>query len=417
MGVVEFAAGDLRSVAMDVVDAHDALTDTPIPSFYRELDAKYPGSKFILTVREKEGWLKSCMKQFNQRFTDLQNDAVRRLFADLYGTDVFERELFGSGYERFVAGVLNYFQHRPGDLLIMDVAAGDGWEKLCPFLGRDVPDLPFPKANVTQVRWMSIDDVVAVAQQAGRELMQRYEVEHSGNPSDGGNAGGHSGGAKRLLQRTLRTVLGKEGGQSAAEAANKLIVAGLKRLVPQIPVLSRLDEVVPFAERKRWNHVWLVDPLDGEAPFVSGSGEFSVNIALIEDGRPIYGVVHLLPEETTYYARLGKAGYKQVRGRDATRLATESAPDRARGEVTEQGVATLMGGTASAYAPTMCALIERMDASECALVSSSEWQTAAAHAVLSCAGMRVCAGESGEDLVYNKSNLSDNGPVIVRQAC
>src|SRR5438552_620942 len=170
MGVVKYATGDLSSVDLHVVDANDALTDTPIPSFYRELDTKYPGSKFILTVRDSEGWLKSCKKQFTQRFAQVQTDAHKRLFIDLYGTDVFDDERFASGYARFADGVAEYFKDRPHDLLIIDVAAGEGWEKLCPFLEQPIPD-----ANVTQVRWISVDDIVTVATLAGEELMRRYE--------------------------------------------------------------------------------------------------------------------------------------------------------------------------------------------------------------------------------------------------
>src|SRR5271165_5254311 len=177
LGVVKYATGDLSSVDFDVVEANDALTDTPIPSFYRELDTLFPGSKFILTVRDSEGWLKSCKKQFTQRFAQIQTDAHKRLFIDIYGTDVFDDHRFASGYERFVDGVREYFKDRPKDLLIINVAAGEGWEKLCPFLQKPVPDVPFPKANVTQVRWMSIEDIITVATQAGEVLMQRYEGE------------------------------------------------------------------------------------------------------------------------------------------------------------------------------------------------------------------------------------------------
>ena len=113
MGVVKYATGDLSSVDLHVVDANDALTDTPIPSFYRELDTRYPGSKFILTVRDSEGWLKSCKKQFTQRFAEVQTDAHKRLFIDLYGTDVFDDRRFASGYKMFVDGVREHFKDRP----------------------------------------------------------------------------------------------------------------------------------------------------------------------------------------------------------------------------------------------------------------------------------------------------------------
>src|SRR5207247_6666629 len=146
--------------------------DTPIPSFYRELDVRYPNSKFILTVRDREGWLKYCKKQFTQRLAEKQNEAHKRLFLDLYGTDVYDEQKFISGYETFVRGVIEYFKNRPLDLLVIDIAGGDGWEKLCRFLGKPIPDAPFPKANVTQIRWIDIAHVVAIAREAGQEILR-----------------------------------------------------------------------------------------------------------------------------------------------------------------------------------------------------------------------------------------------------
>jgi hypothetical protein len=114
---------------------------------YRELDARHPGSKFILTIRERDGWLKSCKRQFTERLAEKQNDAHKHLFLDLYGTDVFDEQRFGRGYDRFVAEALAYFARRPQDLLVIDIAGGEGWEKLCAFLGKPIPDAPFPKST------------------------------------------------------------------------------------------------------------------------------------------------------------------------------------------------------------------------------------------------------------------------------
>ena len=92
LGVTRYSPGDLTSIDLDEVNANDAFTDTPIPSFYRELDKMYPGSKFILTVRDMDGWLKSCKKQFTQKLADKQNEANINLFMDLYGCFVFDEE-------------------------------------------------------------------------------------------------------------------------------------------------------------------------------------------------------------------------------------------------------------------------------------------------------------------------------------
>ncbi len=175
-GLEHYSAGDLTSIDAGMLEAHDALTDTPIPSFYRELDARYPGAKFILTVRDAEGWLKSCKKQFTEKLAAKQNEAHNQLFMALYGCTVFDEQKFLAGYEKFVSGVLEYFKNRPQDLLVINVVAGEGWEKLCPFLGKPVPEIPFPKANVTQITWMNIDDIVAVAKRAGRITLRAYRA-------------------------------------------------------------------------------------------------------------------------------------------------------------------------------------------------------------------------------------------------
>src|ERR671911_155458 len=79
---------------------------------------------------------------------------------------------------------------------------------------------------------------------------------------------------------------------AADMAAHHIIVDGLSRLTPQWPVLSEESAGVPWDERRHWQRYWLVDPLDGTREFVKKNGEFTVNIALIEQGVPVFGVVY-----------------------------------------------------------------------------------------------------------------------------
>ena len=417
LGIVKYGKGDLSSIDLDVVDANDALTDTPIPSFYRELDARFPGSKFILTVRDSEGWLKSCKKQFTERFAGVQTDAHKRLFIDLYGTDVFDDERFASGYARFVDGVHEYFKDRPHDLLIINVAGGEGWEKLCAFLEQPVPDVPFPKSNVTQVRWMSVEDIVAVATMAGEELIRRYDGEYQGEGRGGAVDNDHrSRILNHLFDRIVQTLHGEDAVHAAMRAAHKVIVRGLNRLNPNIPVLSRAGEAVPHDVRREWNHLWLVDPLDGEGAFASGSDEFSVNIALIEDGRPIYGVVHAPATGTTYYASAGKGAYRRGRGGEPVRLAPSGDAKAPKGEPVGPRVtntSTEQVARASSYALAMCLLSNGTENNESTFPRSMEWQTAAAQAILNAAGMRVCEGQSGRPPGYNKQDLWNSSIQVV----
>lgn len=392
MGARSYVPGDLSSIDMDTVLEHDALTDTPIPSFYRELDARFPGSKFILTVRDREGWLQSCRKQFNEKSAATRSEAHRRLFEDLYGTDVFDEQRFVAGYERFVAGVHEYFRHRPGDLLVLDVAAGEGWDKLCPFLGRPVPDLPFPKANVTQIRWIDIEDLVSIAQAAGQELLKRW------NGAPGSAAGLRS--AAGLLRRALGAATGSDAA-AAAKAAYKVIEAGLQRRSPGTPVVGPGQDIAPYGERKRWNHLWLVDPLDGVAAFEQGRSDFTVNIALVEDGVAMYGVVHAPARGVTYFGRLGKGAFRRSIDGASVRLTT-AADATASPEPEEQGAAD--GDQAGSHALALCEGLERGDGSRVA-PPEDEWCVAAAHAVIGASGSWSLVGPEGVEPTYNSERL------------
>ena len=400
MGVTKYAAGDLSCLDLSMVEVFDALTDTPIPSFYRELDAKFPGSKFILTVRDSPGWLTSCRKQFTQRLAEKQTDAHRRLFVDLYGTEVFDEALFANGYERFVKGVNDYFKDRQHDLLAINVTDGEGWDKLCPFLGRPEPDVIFPKANVTRITWMSIEDLIAVALDGGEELMRHFNHGRGTDFGAAGNEHRRASVAKRLLERSMQVVRSEHVHQTAIRAANKAILRGLVKLNPEIPVVSRAERIVPHADRKRWNHLWLVDPLDGEEAYISGADDFSINIALIENGHPTYGIVCAPARDTIYYGSIGKGAYRRKRGELATPLSPGLDGPPATADVPETPAAL-----ASSCALSMCALCERPPSGETVFEASPEWRTAASHAILNSAGREVRECESGRELGYNKSEL------------
>jgi 3'(2'),5'-bisphosphate nucleotidase len=387
-GLVHYSPGDLTSIDASLLDAYDALTDTPIPSFYRELDAKYPDAKFILTIRDAEGWLKSCKKQFTQKLAEKQNEAHNQLFMDLYGCTVFDEQKFLGGYEKFVSGTLEYFENRPQDLLVINVVAGEGWEKLCPFLGQPVPEIPFPKANVTQITWMNIDDIVAVARRAGQITLRVYQQRQKAG----------------AVGKMLHALRGGNAGalQRASQAAHEAIVDGLKKLNAQIPVLSRESSAVPYSERAQWNHIWLVDPLDGAEAFLGIDGGFTVNIALIQDGAPIYGVVYAPVTDTVYYARIGKGAFK-MEGNEAPRRLDALETLGTKANVTpEHEKHTPMPGS---RALTMCLVAEgRGDSCACD-DPSQEWETAAAHLIATSAGKLVYDCKSKQGLKYNKEHL------------
>ncbi|MCG5529536.1 3'(2'),5'-bisphosphate nucleotidase CysQ [Halorhodospira halochloris] len=96
----------------------------------------------------------------------------------------------------------------------------------------------------------------------------------------------------------------------ADRAAHETIAAGLRRLTPDIPQLSEEGDDIDAVTRRSWNNYWLIDPLDGTREFIKRNGEFTVNIALIDNGRPVLGVVHAPDLATTWSAAAGERAYR-----------------------------------------------------------------------------------------------------------
>lgn len=123
----------------------DGGADNGVLLFYKYLDYRFPGSKFVLMLRPLESWLASmeyAASQFPILSVDDDLPIMRRML--LYESVTFDRERFIAAYERHHADVRRYFKARPDDLLEMNLVGGEGWEKLCPFLGRPIPSQPFP---------------------------------------------------------------------------------------------------------------------------------------------------------------------------------------------------------------------------------------------------------------------------------
>ncbi|MDX1486301.1 MAG: sulfotransferase [Alphaproteobacteria bacterium] len=135
---------------MAMCETHEAIANgTGLP--YPELDRAFPGSRFILTVRETGAWLRSQNAYRTLQAEQDRDPAARQvhrfLNREIYGAEDFDPGMWRAAYERHVDAVQAYFADRPDDLLVMDICDGDGWEKLCPFLGRPVPARPFPHTN------------------------------------------------------------------------------------------------------------------------------------------------------------------------------------------------------------------------------------------------------------------------------
>jgi len=401
MGVTRYVPGDISSLDWDVLRSHDAFTDTPIPSFYKELDQAFPGSKFILTVRSSEDWLRSCRKQFTKRKAEKLNESERSIFLELYGSTAFEPSSFRQGYEQFVEGVLEYFEARPDDLLVMDICGGDGWEKLCPFLGIPVPDAPFPRLNVTAVQTININDVVDIARAAGEEVLRVYGASGTRFLA-GREAGGDSRPVKKLenfvAARVDRARLAR-----ARRRARNIILRGLKRISGDLPIVGREEGDTPYEKRAKWSHLWLIEPLGG---FGEGAGQFAVSVGLVEADRPVLGVVYVPATGTVFFGKRRLGSFRMQRDGTVSRL---PVPDGGREMLRPEP----SGGDCRSIiqrdgvVPALCRMAEGSPGVYRCVGRIPEWEIAAADAVARFSGSRVI-GEEGEEPVYNRECMTQS---------
>lgn len=142
--LIPILKGNYKKI-LRIIEKYDALEDTPWYIIYKELDRLIPGSKFILTVRDEESWYKSVARHIG----DLPAAQHEWIYGRGRGLPKDYKENTIEVYRQHNTTVLEYFKERPGDFLVMDFTKGDEWEKLSTFLGKDIPDVPFPHYNKT----------------------------------------------------------------------------------------------------------------------------------------------------------------------------------------------------------------------------------------------------------------------------
>lgn len=137
--LVETALREGRPL-LDDLEETDAYSDIEaLSTRFDVLDRQYPGSRFILTVRPLDDWLES-------RRAHVEANIARHARGEYAGTFLtVDLEGWAAQATEHERRVRTHFADRPGDLLVMDITTGDGWEVLCPFLGRDDPGVPFPR--------------------------------------------------------------------------------------------------------------------------------------------------------------------------------------------------------------------------------------------------------------------------------
>ncbi len=204
--------------------------------------------------------------------------------------------------------------------------------------------------------------------------------------------------------------------------AHNVIVEYL--LSTNIPILSEEnDEIIPFSERALWTRCWIVDPLDGTKEFIKRNGEFTVNIALVENGVPVFGVVFApaldklyfsVPEDGAYFLDTSITG-----NTTANKLPLQSTPDtftivgsRSHSSPETEAYINEMKAkhgvvdfAASGSSLKFCLLAEGKAHSYPRFAPTMEWDTAAGHAVLCAAGGKVVVWPDETPLLYNREQL------------
>ena len=243
------------------------------------------------------------------------------------------------------------------------------------------------------------EGIIALARDAARAIMQVYEGEFAVQHKD------------------------DDSPLTAADlAAHRCIVAGLAALSPSIPVLSEESaQDVPAALRRQWPRMWLVDPLDGTREFVKRNGEFTVNLALCEDGVPVFGIVQAPVGGALWHAARGVGAFRREGDQDV-RLRTRRpavsplrvAASRSHRDGRSEAFIARMGevepvGLGSSL--KFCRIADGAMDVYPRFGPTSEWDTAAGQCVLEGAG-GIVVDPKGRPLRYNQRDTLLNGDFL-----
>lgn len=201
---------------------------------------------------------------------------------------------------------------------------------------------------------------------------------------------------------------------AADHAANEVLLAGLKERWPEVPVLSEESNIASYGERRDWSRFFLVDPLDGTKEFISRNGEFTVNVALVEQGVAVAGVVGVPVQDVVYHGVVGEGatrdsseGRRQIGVVEPPEALRVVASRSHRDEATARFLSHLPRHEIIACGSSLkiCRVAEGAADVYPRFGPTMEWDTAAAHAVLAAAGGRLLRVPDGSPVRYNKEDL------------
>jgi len=239
-----------------------------------------------------------------------------------------------------------------------------------------------------------IDYLIETAADAGKEILKIYNSDDFG-----------------ITEKKDSSPLTK-----ADTMSHDLISERLVSRYPDIPVISEEGKNIPFEIRKQWEYYWLVDPLDGTKEFISRNGEFTVNIAFVEHGRPVMGVIYIPVQDTIYFGRQGSGAFKQY-GTERVRIkpleqeygkrvgisSRSHSHQRELDFYRQAGVDDVVSAGSSLK---FCYIAEGRAQFYYRFNPTMEWDTAAGHAIAQSAGAMVF------NLTYNKESLKNSSFIV-----
>ena len=240
-----------------------------------------------------------------------------------------------------------------------------------------------------------IEDVIKISQEAGKLILEVYFSENF----------------DQILKHDNSPLT------IADKLSHNLIVEMLSDLTPNIPILSEESTKITWQERSKWGEYWLVDPLDGTKEFINKNGEFTVNIALIKDKKPVVGVVYAPVLNTTWVGEINKPAIKITNGkREIIKVSkhkeneilnivgsrSHQSPDFKRYIKNLEGKFSIVTMGSSIK---LCLVAEGVAHIYPRLGLTSEWDTAAAHAVVNSAGGKVIDVNTNTEITYNKKSI------------
>ncbi len=211
---------------------------------------------------------------------------------------------------------------------------------------------------------------------------------------------------------------------SADYAANEILIHQLSELTPDIPVISEETKLLKLAEREHWPRYWLLDPMDGTQEFVSRSGDFAVNIALVENGWPVLGVIYWPTQKIWYFASKGDGAYKQQGDQvRSIKVAKHKPNDPLRIAVSRVQKADTVGRHLTHPASHVKVVRGSCSLKNCLIAEGAadfylrigptgEWDTGASHCILNEAGGEIIDAEFNP-LTYNQRETLANPDFLV----